>query len=162
MKALAAALGEADPAGADGYAANAEAYAGALDALDAEYAAVREAADFDTVLFGDRFPVRYMTDDYDLDYYAAFSGCSAETEASFETIVFLARKVDELGLSTVLTMENAKTRIAETIVESTSAKNQKVLAMDSMQGTTSAGVQSGVTYLSIMENNLKVLEEALR
>lgn len=162
VQVIAATLSEADPADAEKYQANAAAYREKLAQLDARYAEAVNAAEKKTLLFGDRFPFRYLVDDYGLSYYAAFSGCSAETEASFETIVFLARKVDELGLSTVLTMENAKTRIAETIVESTSAKNQKVLAMDSMQSTTSAGVQSGVTYLSIMENNLKVLEEALR
>jgi len=162
VQVIAATLSEADPADAEKYQANAAAYREKLAQLDARYAEAVNAAKNKTLLFGDRFPFRYLVDDYGLSYYAAFSGCSAETEASFETIVFLARKVDELGLSTVLTMENAQTRIAETIVESTSAKNQKVLAMDSMQGTTSAGVQSGVTYLSIMENNLKVLEEALR
>jgi len=162
VQVIAATLSEADPADAEKYQANAAAYREKLAQLDARYAEAVNAAKNKTLLFGDRFPFRYLVDDYGLSYYAAFSGCSAETEASFETIVFLARKVDELGLSTVLTMENAQTRIAETIVESTSAKNQKVLAMDSMQGTTSAGVQSGVTYLSIMENNLKVLEDALR
>ena len=162
VQVIAATLSEADPADAEKYQANAAAYREKLAQLDARYAEAVNAAEKKTLLFGDRFPFRYLVDDYGLSYYAAFSGCSAETEASFETIVFLARKVDELGLSTVLTMENAQTRIAETIVEGTSAKNQKVLAMDSMQGTTSAGVQSGVTYLSIMENNLKVLEEALR
>lgn len=162
VQVIAATLSEADPADAEKYQANAAAYREKLAQLDARYAEAVNAAKNKTLLFGDRFPFRYLVDDYGLSYYAAFSGCSAETEASFETIVFLARKVDELGLSTVLTMENAQTRIAETIVESTSAKNQKVLAMDSMQGTTSAGVQSGVTYLSIMESNLKVLEEALR
>ena len=162
VQVIAATLSEADPADAEKYQANAAAYREKLAQLDARYAEAVNAAKNKTLLFGDRFPFRYLVDDYGLSYYAAFSGCSAETEASFETIVFLARKVDELGLSTVLTMENAQTRIAETSVEGTSAKNQKVLAMDSMQGTTSAGVQSGVTYLSIMENNLKVLEEALR
>ena len=86
VKVLAVALGEVDPANAETYAANGEAYVEKLAALDAEYAAVREAADFDTVLFGDRFPFRYLVDDYNLNYYAAFSGCSAESEASFETM----------------------------------------------------------------------------
>ncbi len=161
VKALAAALGEADPANAESYTANADAYAGKLSALDAEYAAVRKAADFDTVLFGDRFPFRYLADDYDLSYYAAFSGCSAETEASFETVVFLAGKVDELGLSTVLTIEGDNHRIAETIVANTQAKDARVLAMDSLQATTGEDVNSGATYLGAMEANLEVLKQAL-
>ena len=161
VKVLAAALGEADPANAETYSANCEAYVGKLDALDGEYAAVREAADYDTVLFGDRFPFRYLVDDYDLDYFAAFSGCNAESEASFETIVFLAGKVDELGLSTVLTLEGDNHRIAETIVGNTRAKDARVLAMDSLQATTGEDVKNGATYLAVMEANLEVLRQAL-
>ncbi len=161
VKALAVALGEVDPANAANYAANADAYAGKLAALDAEYAAAREAAEFDTVLFGDRFPFRYLVDDYKLNYYAAFSGCSAESEASFETIVFLAGKVDALGLTTVLTIEGDNHRIAETIVGNTQAKDAKVLAMDSLQGTTGEDVKNGATYLGVMEANLEVLKQAL-
>ena len=161
VKALAEALGRADPANADRYAANADAYAGKLAALDAEYAAAREAADFDTVLFGDRFPFRYLVDDYDLNYFAAFSGCSAESEASFETIVFLAGKVDELGLPAVLTIEGGDQRIAGTIVENTRAKDAKMLALDSLQATTGEDVKNGTTYLGVMEANLEVLKQAL-
>lgn len=161
VKALAAALGEADPANAGRYAENADAYIEKLAALDAEYAAVREGADFDTVLFGDRFPFRYLVDDYDLNYYAAFAGCSAESEASFETVVFLAGKVDALGLSTVLTIEGDNHRIAETIVGNTQAKDAKVLAMDSLQATTGGDVKNGATYLGAMKANLEVLKQAL-
>lgn len=159
---LADALAVADPANAGVYAANAGAYAEKLAALDAEYAAVREGADFDTLLFGDRFPFRYLADDYDLNYYAAFVGCSAESEASFETIVFLAGKVDELSLKTVLTIEGDNHRIAETIVENTAAKDANILAMDSMQATTGKDVKNGVTYLGVMEANLDVLRQALK
>ena len=137
------------------------AYIGRLSDLDAQYAAVREAADFDTVLFGDRFPFRYLVDDYGLNYYAAFSGCSAEREASFETVVFLAGKVDVLGLTTVLTLEGDNHRIAETIVANTRAKDAKVLSMDSLQATTGEDVKNGVTYLGAMEANLEVLKQAL-
>ncbi len=162
VKAITGALSEADPANADKYQANAAAYIEKLAELDARYTAAVSAAAKKTVLFGDRFPFRYLTDDYGLDYYAAFSGCSAESEASFETIIFLAQKVDELGLSAVLTIENPRTRIAETVVSSSQAKNAQILSMDSMQGTTAADIQAGATYLGVMENNLKILEEALR
>lgn len=169
VTALAKALGEADPDNAAAYAANAEAYVGRLAALDAEYAAARANADFDTLLFGDRFPFRYLTEDYGLKYYAAFSGCSAESEASFETIAFLAGKVDELGLTTVLTIEGGQggaanqvhQGVAETVVQNTRAKDAKVLVMDSMQGTTGADAQGGATYLGTMEKNLEVLKQAL-
>ncbi|MBR5109190.1 MAG: zinc ABC transporter substrate-binding protein [Clostridia bacterium] len=160
-KAIADALCEINPDAAEMYQANEEKYLEKLIALDAEYeAAVKEAA-YKTVLFGDRFPFRYMMDDYGLTYFAAFTGCSAETEASFQTILFLAQKLDELGLPAVLTIENPKTRMPETIVSSTQAKNQKILSMNSMQGVTAQEVKEGVTYLSVMESNLTVLKEAL-
>ena len=103
-----------------------------------------------------------MVDDYGLDYYAAFVGCSAETEASFETVVFLAKKMDELGLHSVLKIESSDGKIADTIVQNTKEKNQSVLTLDSMQSTTAKDVENGATYLSIMEKNLDVLKEALR
>ena len=102
-----------------------------------------------------------LVDDYGLSYYAAFAGCSAESEASFETVSFLAKKVDELGLPCVLTIEGKNHKLAETIVQSTAGKNQKVLTMDSMQSMTSKDAANGATYISAMEQNLSVLKEAL-
>ena len=159
--AIADALQELDPDNKDTYAANASAYIEKLSALDGAYQSAVDGAASKTVLFGDRFPFRYLADDYGLRYYAAFAGCSAETEASFETVSFLAKKVDELGLPCVLTIEGAQHRIAETIVQNTAGKKQKVLTMDSMQSTTSKDVANGATYLSVMEKNLSVLKEAL-
>ena len=155
------ALQEVDPGNKDAYAANADAYVKKLSALDAEYQTAVDNAVRKTVLFGDRFPFRYLVDDYGLNYYAAFVGCSAETEASFETISFLAKKVDELKLPCVLTIEGKNHKIAETIVKNTAPKSQKILTMDSMQSTTSKDVASGTTYFSVMEKNLAVLKEAL-
>jgi zinc transport system substrate-binding protein len=161
VAAIADALEKIDSENADIYKKNAEEYTAKLDALDVEYADTVKNAALDTVLFGDRFPFRYMVDDYGLKYYAAFVGCSAETEASFETIAFLAGKVDELGLKNVLTIEGQNHKIAETIIQNTSTKDQGVLTMDSMQSTTTEDVQGGATYLGIMESNLEVLKEAL-
>jgi zinc transport system substrate-binding protein len=158
---LKAKLCEIDPANADKYAANADSYIAKLNALDKEYTAAVSGAKQKVLLFGDRFPFRYMTDDYGLKYYAAFVGCSAETEASFETISFLAGKVDENKLTTVLTIEGGDGSIAGTIVQNTKDKNQQILALDSMQSTTLQDVQNGAGYLDIMEKNLGVLEKAL-
>ncbi len=158
---IADALAGIDPDFANDYRNNASAYIEKLSDLDARYTETVNQSRLKTLLFGDRFPFRYLADDYGLTYYAAFSGCSAESEASFSTIVFLARKVDELGLPAVLTIEHPRTRIAETVVENTEAKNQKILSLDSMQGTTAADLQAGTTYLSVMESNLEVLKEAL-
>lgn len=143
------------------YSENTESYINQLNELDGKYQAVCDNAKTQTVLFGDRFPFRYMVDDYGLDYYAAFVGCSAETEASFETIKFLSDKVDELGLKTVLTIEGTDHKIAETIVSNTKDKNQQILSLNSLQSVTSDDVKNGASYLSIMEDNLAVLENAL-
>ena len=161
VNAISKSLQELDPDNKDTYAANAAAYIEKLSALDGEYQAAVDAATYKTVVFGDRFPFRYLVDDYGLRYYAAFVGCSAETEASFETVSFLAKKVDELKLPCVLTIEGAQHKIAETIVQNTAEKNQKVLTMDSLQSTSSKDVANGTTYLSVMEKNLSVLKEAL-
>ena len=159
--AIADALAQKDSANADSYRANAEAYGAKLAALDAAYAEAVDSAAHKTLLFGDRFPFRYLTDDYGLAYYAAFAGCSAETEASFETVIFLAKKTDELQLPAVLTIEGKDHRIAETIIGSTADKNRKLLTLNSMQGTTANDIEQGATYLKIMEDNLAVLKEAL-
>lgn len=154
-------LAVAYPSYAEIFQTNATAYCEALAVLDARYGDVTGQAACKTVLFGDRFPFRYLVDDYGLTYYAAFSGCSAESEASFATIVFLAQKVDELNLPAVLTIEGTNHKIAETIKQTTANKNQKLLTLDSMQGVTAADVKAGTSYLAIMQANLEVLKEAL-
>ncbi|MBR4274470.1 MAG: zinc ABC transporter substrate-binding protein, partial [Bacilli bacterium] len=151
-----------DPANASTYKENLASYKAKLNSLDTDYKAAVDASAIKTLVFGDRFPFRYMVDDYGLDYYAAFVGCSAETEASFETIVFLAGKVDELGLHSVLTIEGNNHRIAETVIANTTAKNQKILTMNSLQSTTSRDVTNGTSYLTVMTENLNTLKEALK
>lgn len=161
-KAIADALEKADPDHKDIYQENASAYSEKLKDLDAKYQEVVDGASQKTLLFGDRFPFRYLVDDYGLSYYAAFVGCSAESEASFDTISFLANKVDELGLKDIMAIENSNQKIAKTIIENTKEKNQKILTLDTMQSTTSDDVKNGTTYLSVMEKNLEVLKEALQ
>lgn len=140
---------------------NTEAYSEKLNAVDLEYKNAVKAGKTDTLIFGDRFPFRYMVDDYNLKYFAAFPGCSAETEASFETVAFLADKVDELGLEYVLETETSQGKLARTIIENTNNKNQEVLVMNSIQGVSSEDIENGATYLEIMKDNLRVLEKAL-
>lgn len=161
-KKIADVLSEVDKDDAKTYQANYESYAKKLDDLDKKYADAVASAKNKTLVFGDRFPFRYLVNDYGLDYYAAFVGCSAESEASFETVTFLAKKIDELGLGNVLTIEGKNHKIAKTVVDNTKNKDQKVLTMDSMQSTTSKDVKDGATYLGIMEKNLEVLKEALK
>lgn len=151
-----------DPENAETYTENLSAYCEKLSMLDEEYKKAVDEAPVKTLLFGDRFPFRYLVDDYGIQYYAAFSGCSAESEASFETIVFLAGKVDELGLSAVMTLEGSDTKIAQTVVDTSKVANAEILTLNSMQSITQKDINSGGTYLSIMASNLEVLKEALK
>jgi zinc transport system substrate-binding protein len=158
---IAEVLEQKDSANADIYKANAESYCNKLSELDKEYQTAVDTATVKTILFGDRFPFRYMADDYGIDYYAAFVGCSAETEASFETIIFLSGKIDELGLPAICTIEKSDQKIANTVKDNTKTKNQEILSMNSLQSITSSDVESGTTYLSAMKDNLEVLKKAL-
>ena len=90
-----------------------------------------------------------------------FAGCSAETMAGFETVTFLAKKADELRLPVILTIENSDGRIAEAVKSNTTKKNQKILAMNSLQSVTKEQIADGITYLQVMQENLSVLSEAL-
>ena len=143
------------------YTANTNAYLEKLEALDKQYQQAVASANVKTLLFGDRFPFRYLTDDYGLSYYAAFPGCSAETEASFETIVFLANKLKEETLPCVMTLEGSDGKIAKTIIQTAEMPEVTTLSMNSMQSCTMKDVSEGVSYLSIMEKNLEVLKTAL-
>ena len=155
-------LSALDAANAENYKKNAEAYNKQLSELDTQYADVVKNAANKYLLFGDRFPFRYLVDDYGLDYSAAFVGCSADTEASFETVRFLAEKVDEKKLNNILVIENSDQKIANTIQQNTQEKNQKILVLDSMQSVTEKNIADGETYLGVMQKNLEVLKQALQ
>ena len=155
-------LGEIDQENASYYQTNATGYINSLKDLDTRFTQAVNAGTKDTLLFADRFPFRYLVDDYNLKYYAAFVGCSAETEASFETIAFLARKVDELSLNVILKIESSDGSIANTVKNQTQNKNQTILIMDSIQSASTKEYKAGRNYLSIMEQNLTVLTEAVR
>ena len=131
-------------------------YDAQLAALDADYTAMVENAAGYTLLVADRFPFRYLAEDYGLTYYAAFPGCEAETEASFQTVSFLAGKLDELGIKTVLVLETGDGRLAETVIAASRDKDQSLRVLHSLQGAS-----GGKSYLTIMEENLNVLREAL-
>ena len=161
VKNIEKAIEQLDSDNAKVYQNNAETYIKKLDTLDKQYANTIQNAKYKAILFGDRFPFRYMADDYDLKYYAAFAGCSAETMAGFETVTFLAKKADELRLPVILTIENSDGRIAEAVKSNTTKKNQKILAMNSLQSVTKEQLADGITYLQVMQENLSVLSEAL-
>ena len=162
VQAIAEKIVQADPDHGIIYRENAKKYLDKLEKLDEEYRLTISKGSTDTIVFGDRFPFFYLADDYGLHYYAAFTGCSADSEASFATVACLAQKIDQLGLNYIFTIENSKHRIAETVVENTHSKNQKILVMNSLQSVTEQEIASGLTYLSVMRNNLEALKTALK
>ena len=155
------ALCEKLPEHTDVYTRNCESYIAALDELDTAFAQSVAAAETKTVLFADRFPFSYLTNDYEITCYAAFPGCSSETEASFETVAFLAERVDTLTLPAVIVLENADLDLAETVIATTKAKTARIVTMNSLQSISKYDIENGATYLGIMKNNLAALCLAL-
>lgn len=143
------------------YNNNLSEYCTKLENLDTEYSESLSEIENKTLIFGDRFPFRYLVDDYGLDYYAVFSGCSAETEASFETITFLAEKTDEIKADKIFTIEGSDDSIAKAIISGTKDKNQQIVRLNSIQSVTSQQIKDGADYLSFMKSNLDTLKEAL-
>lgn len=161
VNAIAQRLAAIDSKNAETYLKNAASYIEKLGALDKEYENTVRSSALNTLIFADRFPFLYMVKDYGLEYYAAFSGCSAETEASFNTIIFLASKTDSTKTDSVLIIENSDDKLAQTVIANTAQKNQKILVLNSLQSVRETDIENGMTYLSIMEQNLEVLKEAL-
>ena len=155
-------LAKLDLAHASIYKDNAADYIARIKSLDDNYRTAIKSASRTTVLFGDRFPFRYLVDDYGLKYYAAFVGCSAESEASFETIAFLAGKMDSLSLPAIFTIEKGNKKIANAVLAaSKNSKEAQILTINSMQSVTEQQIAEGESYLSIMQSNLKILKKAL-
>lgn len=150
-----------DSENADLYRRNCDSYRAALNALDMQYDETVRKSGGGTLLFADRFPFRYLVEDYGLNYYAAFDGCSAETEASFKTVASLVNKLDELRLGYVVVLDGSDDRLAQVVIENAETGNQQILVLNSMQSVSQKDIERGLNYLGAMEENLKVLRQAL-
>lgn len=154
------ALCQKDSKNAATYQNNLSEYLAQLDELNWVYSSVINNASKDTLIFGDRFPFRYLVDDYNLNYYAAFVGCSAETEASFKTVIFLANKMDELDSNYIFKIESGDDKLAKTIIQNSGKKNAQVLILNSMQSVTSKQAED-TSYVKIMVENVQTLQKGL-
>ena len=148
----------ADSAHAAQYAQRCGDYVEQLDRLDAEFQDVVENAARKTVVFADRFPLRYFADAYGLDYYAAYPGCADAAEPSAATVAFLIDKVRAEGIPVVFTIELSNGKLADTICEATGAKK---LEFATCHNVTAQAFANGATYLQLMERNVQALREAL-
>lgn len=147
------------PENKDSFEQNTTNYSNRLDELDSEFKEIINSAKRKTIVFGDRFPLRYFAEEYGLEYYAAFPGCSEQTEASSATIAFLVNKVKSENIPVVFKIEMSNNKIAQTIADETGAK---VLTFNSIHNISAEDFESGITYIDLMEGNLITLEEALR
>ena len=159
-QAITEALCSLNPEKSDVYRTNLCAYQQQLSTLDAQYQDAIANAAKDTIVVCDRFPFRYLVEDYGIQYYAAFPGCSAETGASFETVVFLSDKIKELNLNALLVTEGSDGRLAQTVAQNAGNAAMPVLTLNSMQSV-SAEQAKQLDYLSVMTENLAVLQQAL-
>ncbi len=151
-------LAQLDAEHADSYLANAADYAGKIDALDADFEAFFTERGDRTIVFGDRFPLLYFADAYDLDYYAAFSACGTQTEPSAATVAFLTEKVRQEEIPTVWYIEFSNHLVADSIAEATGTQTAM---FHTCHNVSKADLEQGATYLSLMQNNLEVLKTYL-
>lgn len=149
------------PEDAEQIQTNTEAYTEALHVLNDEYRDMVNASSKNTLIFGDRFPFRYLTEDYDLEYYAAFAGCNAEAEASFDTIVFLADKIKESDIPYIMVIDGSDQKLARTILETAQRTDTEILVLNSMQSVSWEDIEQGSSYLDIMQDNMEILRKAL-
>ena len=143
------------------YQSNAASYLAELSALDEAFEETVSSAKRSVLVFADRYPFRYLAHDYGLTCYAAFSGCSAESEASFATILALVKHVEENALPYVMVLENSTQGIAKQVIDNTKSKDQGILVLNSLQSVTREDIESGATYLGLMKEDLAVLKTAL-
>lgn len=143
------------------YLNNAKDYIAKIDALDEQYGKTIENSKYKEIIVADRFAFVYLVKDYNLNYAAAFPSCSAETNASFNTIAYLADKLNKNPNNTLLTLERSDNKVANAVIGNSNKKQTQVLVLDSMQAVTNAQIANGISYLSIMQQNLKNLDKAL-
>ncbi|MDO4754324.1 MAG: metal ABC transporter substrate-binding protein, partial [Bacillota bacterium] len=158
VNAIAEELSHLDPANKEYYTANADAYKKELENLDKEYRMLLNSSKRKMIVFADRFPFRYLANEYQMEYVAAFSGCSTETEVSASVVAMLVEEVKEHEIPVVFKMEFSNDGIARAVSEASGAK---ILELHSAHNLTAEEIQSGETYLTLMRKNLEALKEAL-
>lgn len=142
----------------DSYSINASDYCDKLSDIKSQYEDVITNSKLDTFVVADRYPYRYLSEEFGLNYYAAFDGCSAETGASFEIILFLADKLDEINASHIATTESADGSVADAVIGAADSSDVSIVMLDSMQSITKQDVKNGTTYISVLKDNLEALK----
>lgn len=160
--AICKAICEIDDKNSDIYVENYYAkYRKELKALDKAYESVVSSAKVDHIVFADRFPFVYLTNDYGIEYSAAFGGCSTETNATFETVARLVKDIKDKNIKNLIILEKGKTSIADTLISESGRNDITVLSVISMQNVSKKDIEGGMTYLSAMQKNLEILGKAM-
>ena len=154
-------LSKADPENSNIYKTNCENYTTVLENLNLRYKELVSGSAKKEIILADRHPFKYLMNDYNLKCYAAFPGCSSDTEASFETVITLAKKIDELGITKIAVTENSNSSIAESVISASAAESIDIITMNSIQSVSQKDIDSGLTYISAMESNLEALTKLL-
>ena len=152
------ALAAKDPENAPAFQANQSAFAAKLENLDGQFRDIVSHSKRKTLVFADRFPVRYFTEEYGLDYFAAYPGCAEDSEPSARTVSYLINKVKEENIPYVLYIEFSNEKMADTVCEDTGCGK---LLFHSCHNITKSDFENGVTYLDIMSENLETVRKAL-
>lgn len=160
VKAISDAIIEKDPENKDYYKTQTENYVAELSGIKAAYESAVNESPVKTLIFCDRFPFVYLCQEFNLDYIAAFPGCSAETEASFETVTMLAEKVKELNVKAVCKIDGSEDKLCKTVIAN--SKYCDIVTLDSMQSVSLRQAFNGKTYAGIMRSNLEELKKALK
>lgn len=150
-----------DDSQAELYQKNSATYQAELEELNQQYQQVIAGSQRGEILVADRFPFRYMVEDYGLDYYAAFVGCSQETEASFQTIKYLADCINEEHFDVVYVVENSNQEVAKAVIQATNGATPEICVLNSIQSVPAVEIQAGATYLGYMTENLEQLKKGL-
>ena len=156
IESIAEKISEVDEENSDFYLMNAKLIASEKNALYEQYCSEIEKCTNKTIVLADRNPFVYLSCDLGLEIHAAFHGCSADTEASFDVVLELVKIIEEKNLSAVACCD-IKNRLSETVNTAVKSRDLNVVVLDSMQGK----IQDKQTYDSIMTENLKKIKLAL-
>ena len=153
-------LSAIDVKNAERYTENAKSYAQELLSLDESFVNTL-AEEHPFMLFADRFPFVYTLSDYGISYQAAFEGCTTDASADFDTIISLIEEAKLHNTKYVCVTESSDKALAKTVISSSNHTEMEILTFNSIQGITKRDIESGVTYLSLMKNNLETMKKAI-
>ena len=154
-------LYEKDPQNAGFYQENQKEFIGQLEKLDCDFSQAIGEYEHPVMVVADRFPFKYLTDEYGIECFSAFPGCSADTDASPDTIIKLSKAVDEHNLKYIAVTENTSGKTAQAVINNTGNKNQQTVVIDSMQSVSLKDIENGATYIGIMKQNFEAMKKLL-